>query len=176
MWNLFWVGEFPWKRDRLPTPVFLGFPGGSDGKESACNAGDSGSIPGSGRSAGEGIGYPLQYSWASLVAQLVKNLPAVWEAWVWSPHWDDPLEKGRATHSSVLAWRIPWAIQSMGSQRVGHNWATFTFRSFHGSVDNSNLYCFVFQPVYWIPFFKNSSVIFSGIHEVSAKTALEDYK
>ena len=60
----------------------LGFPDSSVGKESACNAGDPGSIPGSGSSPGEGIGYPLQYSWASLVVQLVKNLPAVWEAWV----------------------------------------------------------------------------------------------
>ena len=58
------------------------FPGGSAGKESACNAGDPSSIPGLGRSAGEGIGYPLQYSWASLVAQLVKNPPALWETWV----------------------------------------------------------------------------------------------
>ena len=59
-----------------------GFPGSSAGKESACNAGDPGSIPGSGRSPGERIGYPLQYSWASLVAQLVKNLPAMRETWV----------------------------------------------------------------------------------------------
>ena len=58
---------------------FMGFPDSSVGKESACNAGDSGSIPGSGRSAGEGIGYPFQYAWTSLVAQLVKNLPAVQE-------------------------------------------------------------------------------------------------
>ena len=58
------------------------FPGGSAGKESTCNAGDPSSIPGLGRSAGEGIGYPLQYSWASLVAQLVKNPPALWETWV----------------------------------------------------------------------------------------------
>ena len=64
-------------------------------------------IPGSGRSAGEGIGYPLQYSWASLVAQLVKNLPVMWETWVQSLGWKDPLEKGKATHSSVLARRIP---------------------------------------------------------------------
>ena len=63
--------------------------------------------PGSGRSAGEGIGYPLQYSLASLVAQLVKNPPAVWETWVRSLAWEDPLEKGKATHSSILAWRIP---------------------------------------------------------------------
>ena len=60
----------------------LGFPDGSGGKESACNAGDPGSIPGSGRSPGEEIGYPLQYSWASLVAQMVKNLPSMWETWV----------------------------------------------------------------------------------------------
>ena len=63
----------------------MGFPDSSVGKESACNAGDIGWIPGSGRSAKEGIGYPLQYSWASLVAQLVKNPPAMWEAWVPSP-------------------------------------------------------------------------------------------
>ena len=67
-------------------------------------------IPGSGRSAGEGIGYPLQYSWASLVAQLVKNLPAMQRTWVWSLGWEDPLEKGKAVHSSILAWSIPWTI------------------------------------------------------------------
>ena len=67
----------------LTFPVInQGFPGSSAGKESTCNAGDPGSIPGSGRSAGEGIGYPLQYSWASLVAQLVKNLPTIWETWI----------------------------------------------------------------------------------------------
>ena len=80
----------------------LDFPDSSVGKESACNAGDPGSIPGSGRS-GEGIGYPLQYSWASLVAQLVKNLPAMQETWIRSLGWEDPLEKGKATHSSILA-------------------------------------------------------------------------
>ena len=57
-----WVGKIPWRRERLPTPVFLGFPGGSAGKESACNAGDLGSVPGLGRSPGEGKGCPLQYS------------------------------------------------------------------------------------------------------------------
>ena len=62
--------------------IYQGFPDGSDGKESACNAGDPGSIPGSGRSPGEGISYPLQYSWAPLVAQLVKTLPTMWETWV----------------------------------------------------------------------------------------------
>ena len=93
---------------------FLGFPGNSAGKESACNAGDPSSIPGSERSARERIGYPLLYSWASLVAQLVRNLSVVWETWVWYLSWEDPLEKGKSTHSSILAWRIPWTIQSMG--------------------------------------------------------------
>ena len=62
-------------------------------------------IPGLGNSPGEGIGYPLQYSWASLVAQMVKNLPAIWETWVQSLGWEDPLEEGMATHSSILAQR-----------------------------------------------------------------------
>ena len=82
----------------------------SVGKESACNTGDPSSIPGLGRAAGEGIGYPLQYIWSSLGTQLVKNPPAMWETWVQSLVWEDPLEKGKATHSSILAWRI----QSMG--------------------------------------------------------------
>ena len=90
-------------------------------KKSACNAEDPGSIPGSGRSPGEGIGYPLQYSWASLVAQTVKNPPGTRETWVRSLGQEYPLEKGMATHSSTLAWRIPLTeapggLQSMGSQ------------------------------------------------------------
>ena len=93
----------------MPT-IILTSPGSSVGKEYACNAGDHGSIAGLGRSAGEGIDYPLQYSWASLVAQLVKNLPAMQETWVCSLGWEDPLEKGTATHSSILAWRIPWTV------------------------------------------------------------------
>ena len=67
------------------------------GKESACNAGEHGSIPGSGRSTGEGIGYPLQYSRASLVAQLIKNPPEMQETWVQSLGWEDPLEKGKGS-------------------------------------------------------------------------------
>ena len=70
-------------------------PGSSAGKESTCNAGDPRSIPGLGRSTGEGIGYPLQYSWASLVAQLVKNLPAMWETWVRALGWEDPWRRER---------------------------------------------------------------------------------
>ena len=87
-----------------------GFPGSSTGKESTCNAGDPVSIPGLGRSAGEGISYPLQYSWISLVAQLVKNPSAMQETWVRSLGWEDPLEKGMGTHSSILAQRIPWIV------------------------------------------------------------------
>ena len=74
----------------------LGFPDSSVGKESACNAGDPDSILRSGRSAGKGIGYPLQCSWASLVAHLVKNPPAMRETWVRFLGWKDPLEKGKA--------------------------------------------------------------------------------
>ena len=66
-------------------------------------------------------------AFVTIVAQLVKKLPAVQETWVWSLSWEDPLEKGKATHSSILAWRIPWTIQSMGLQRIGHNWVTITF-------------------------------------------------
>ena len=83
--------------------TILLFLNSSGGKESTCNAGDSSSIPGLGRSAGEGLGYPLQDSWASLVAQIVKNLPPMWETWVQSLGWEDLLEKGRATHSNILA-------------------------------------------------------------------------
>ena len=87
-----------------------GFPDSSVGKESACNAGDPGLIPELGRSAEEGIGYPLQYSWASLVAQLVKNPPTMQETLVQSLGWEDPLEQRKATHSSILTWRIPWTL------------------------------------------------------------------
>ena len=138
----------------------LGFPGGSVVKNLPDSEGDSGSIPGLGRSPEEGQGNPLQYSclknpmdrgawqatvhgvtkswtrlsdftfklWsrASLVAQRLKRLPGMWETWVRSLGWEDPLEKEIATHSSILAWRIPWTeepcgLQSTGSQRVGHD-------------------------------------------------------
>ena len=81
-----------------------GFPDSSVGKEPTYNAGDPSLIPGLGKSTGEGIGYSFQYSWASLVAQLVKNPPAMWETWVRSLGWEDPLEKGKATHSSILGF------------------------------------------------------------------------
>ena len=96
-----------WSQDLNSGSLMFPF---SVGKESACNAGDTSWSLGLGRSAREGIGYPLQYSWASLVAQLVKNPPATWETWVRSLGWKDPLEKGKATHSNILAWRIPWSV------------------------------------------------------------------
>ena len=110
-------------------PISLQTFGSLAGKESTCNAGDPSSIPESGRSAGEGIVYPLQKSWASLVAQTVMNLPAMQETWVRS------LGLGMATHSSILAWRVPWTeepgrLQSMGLQRVGYDWVTLTFQKF----------------------------------------------
>ena len=83
-----------------------GFPGSSAVKVSFYNAGDPGSIPGSGSSTKEGIGYPLQYSWASLVAQMEKNSRTMQETWVPSLGWEDPLEEGVATHFSTLAWRL----------------------------------------------------------------------
>ena len=79
-------------------------------------------IPGLGRSPGEGIGYPLQYFWASLVAQSIKNPPAMQETWVQSQGWEDPLEEGIAVHSSILALtEEPGGLQSMGLQRVEHD-------------------------------------------------------
>ena len=81
------------------------------------------------------VATPLQYSWTSLMAQTVKTLPAVQETWVWPLGWEDTLEKAMATHSSILAERLPWTeeaggLQTLGLQRVGHDWVTNTF-SFH---------------------------------------------
>ena len=94
----------------------LGSPGSSAGKESTCNAGDPGLIPGLGRSPGEAIGHPLQHSRASVVTQMVKNLPAMRETWVPSLGWEDPLEESMANHSSILAWRMPWTEEPSGLQ------------------------------------------------------------
>ena len=87
----------------------MGFSDSSAGKESVCNAGDPSSIPGSRMSAGKGIGYPLVFLGLP-VAQLVKNLPVMWEMGVRSLGWEDTLDKGKANHSSILAWRIPWTV------------------------------------------------------------------
>ena len=103
-----------WTFNLLKAWACMGFPGGSAGKESAWNAGDPG-----GR-----IGYSHQYSWASLVAQMVKNPPAMWETWVRSMGCEDPLEEGIATHSSILAWRIPMdrGAWQATAHRVGKSW------------------------------------------------------
>ena len=103
----------------------LDFPGSSAGKESPCNSGDPGFIPRSGRSTGEGIGYPLQYSGASLVAQMVKNPLARRETWVQPLGWEDPLEAWQPTPvflpGESLRTEEPGRLQSIGSQRVGHD-------------------------------------------------------
>ena len=95
-----------------------GFPGRSGGEESACNV-DLGLIPALGRLPGEETGCLLQYSCAFLVSQVVKNPPAMWGTWFQSLGWEDPLEEGMATPSSVLAWRIPWTEEAGGPQSRG---------------------------------------------------------
>ena len=104
-----------------------GFPGSSAGKESSCNTGDPDSIPELERSPGEGNGYPLQCSWISLVAQLVKSPPAMQETWAQSRGWEGLLEKGMVTHSSVLAWRIPGLYRTRGHKESDMTERLFTF-------------------------------------------------
>ena len=87
-----------------------------------------------GKTCWKGIGYPLQHSWASLVAQLAKNPFTIAETWIQSLGWEDPLEKVTATHSSIVAWRIPWTVESIGLQRVRYDWATFTFTACKGGL------------------------------------------
>ena len=105
----------------------MGFPGSSAGKKSTCNAEDHSSVPESGSSPGEGIvSYPLQYSWVSLVAQMVKSPHAMPENWIRSLGQADPLEEGMVTHSSVLSWRILWTekpgeLWPIAIQRTGHD-------------------------------------------------------
>ena len=110
----------PWRAFldlRYPLSHLLGFPGNPADKESTCNAGDPGLIPGSGRPAGEEIGYPFQDSWASLVAQMVRihlqcGRPR------FGPCWENPLEKGTASQSSILAWQIPWTEEPVRWQSI----------------------------------------------------------
>ena len=105
-WTFWWIPCLAyWKSATLKIKVHMAFwmviffgpcfPDSSVGKESAWNVGDPSSIPATGRSAGERMGYPLQYSWASFVAQLVKNLPAMQETWAWSLGWEDPRRRER---------------------------------------------------------------------------------
>ena len=120
-----WITHSP---DRTVIGAWVDFPGSSAGEESTGNAGDPGSIPGSGRSPGEGIRYPTPAFMSFPGGSAVKHLSTIWETWVWSLGWEDPLEEGMASHSSILAWRIPieepGRRRSMGSQRVRHDWAT----------------------------------------------------
>ena len=103
-------------------------------------------IPGSGRPSGERIGYPLQYSQASLVAQLVRNPPAMRETWVRSLDWEDPLEKGKDTHSSILAWRIPWTVKSMGNKESDRTeWLSLSLFICPMDTIISNCYCIRLQ-------------------------------
>ena len=88
-------------------------------KDSACNTQDPSLITGSGRSAGEELGYSLQYSWVSLVAQLVKNPPVMQKTWGQSLGWEDPLDKGIVIYSSILVWRIPWTVCQWGCKELG---------------------------------------------------------
>ena len=115
-----------------PSSTPPGFPDSSVGKESSFNAGDSGSIPGLGRSAGEGIGKPLQYSWASLVAQLVKNPPAMKETWVRSLDWEDPLEKGKATHYHQSI------INRVNNRRIGYKGWGLKMQRIPANISQSN--------------------------------------
>ena len=124
------------------------FPHSSVGKESTCNAGDPSSIPRSGRSPGEGIGYPLQYSWVFLVAQLVKNPPAMWETWVQSLSWEDLLEKGKATHSSILAWRILWTTVHGVTETDKAEQLSLHFTSLQKSYISQNQHASIYLIVY----------------------------
>ena len=135
IWTLFILRLFFYTYitlNTLNTKHKLGFPDSSVGKESTCNAGHPGLIPESRKFTGEGKGYPFQYSWASIVAQLIKTLPVMWETWVWSLSWKNPLEKGNATHSRFLAWRIRW---SMGSQ--SWTWLSNFHFTFHWIIEKS---------------------------------------
>ena len=125
-----------WSSFVLPKcSLYLDFPGSSAGKESACNAKDPALISWSGSSPGKGISNLLQYSWASLVAQIVKNLPAMWETWAQTLGWEDLLGKGLVTHSSILAWRIlmdrgAWWATVHG---VAKNWTLLSDKAQHSS-------------------------------------------
>ena len=103
----------------LQETYHLGFPDSSAGKESACNAGDPSSIPGSISWRRNRLSF--KYSWVSLVAQMVKNLSEMQETWVKFLGWDNPLEEGMATHSRILAWRIP---KDRGARWATVHWVT----------------------------------------------------
>ena len=115
------------------------------GKETTCNAGGSGLIPGSGRSSEEGIGYSFQYSWASLVAQMVKNPRAMQETWVMKVSWRREWQPSPVFFpgESPLT-EVPGGLQFMGLQKVGHNWVTkHNFPIRHHYIHHEMLICFL---------------------------------
>ena len=120
------------------------------GKESTCSAGNSGSIPGWVRFPGEGIGYPLKYSWASLVAQLVKNPPAIQETWVRSPGWKDPLEKGYdyPLQYSGLENSIDCIVHGV-AESDATKWLSFSFSSRRPASQSKSRQCFQKPPPRW---------------------------
>ena len=122
-----WVGKIPWRRKGEPAPAFL--PREAHGQRSltdyspqCCKELDTTEVV----SHTHTHTHTLQYSWASLVVQTVKNPPAVWGIWVQSLGWEDLLEKEMATHSSILTWRIPWAEEPGGLQSMGHKESDMT--------------------------------------------------
>ena len=149
------IGQaFSWRPNKCLSPVWMiasnFWANSSVGKESACNAGDPGSIPGSRRSTGEGIGYPLQYSWASLVAQLVMNLPAMWETWVQPLGWEDPLEKGKA--STPVFWPgkfhglySPWGCKESDTTE----WHSLSLSVLADALKSGRLVPFTYDPCIW---------------------------
>ena len=128
----------------------------SVGKESTCNAGDPGSTLGLGRSTGEGIGYPLHYSWASLVAQLVKNLPAMRETWVQSLGWEDPLEKGKGypLQYSGLENSMDWTVHGVSKSQTWlsdfHFHFSHSYPSIHSFTHQFNKHPTVLE-LCWVP-------------------------
>ena len=129
-------------------PSIWGFPDSSAGKESTCNAGDPSSVPRSGWSAGEGIDYHLQYSWASLVAQLVKNPPAMWETWVLSLDWEDSPREGEKLPTPVF-----WPREFHGLHSPwGREESNMTERLWFWSIHPSNIISVLTmcQEIFWV--------------------------
>ena len=125
-----------------------GFPESSVGKETSCNAGDPGLILGWGRSPGEGIGYPGEYSWASLVAQLVKNPPPMRETWVWSLGWEDPPEEGKGYPLQYSGLENSMDCIAHG---VVKSWAWLSDFHFTSRTDTSELSVgFSWFPTLWL--------------------------
>ena len=149
------------------------------GKESACSAGDPSSTPGSGRSAREGIGNPLWYSWVSLAAQMVKNLPAIREAWVWSLGWETPRRRAWKPTLVFLPGESPWTEEPGGLQSMGLK-ESDTIKRLSTTHYNSNPsyltlnygYCSICPPLSPLPqevkLLEDQSWTSSSLHHLSA--------